>query len=238
MTAKADIWAVVPAAGAGARMQAGLPKQYLPLLGRPIILHTLERLCGYSNVSGVLVGIAADDRHWPALTLPKYETFLGTFTGGIARARTVLKGLAALAAYAREDDWVMVHDAVRPCVRRADLDKLIAAAFVSPDGALLATPVADTVKRSGADGRVQETVARAGLWRALTPQMFRFKPLRDALDAAIARGEDVTDESAAMERMGAHPLLVEGHTDNIKITRASDLALAELFLKQQAQVPA
>lgn len=229
-----DIWVIVPAAGTGARMQAGVPKQYLPLLGRPVILHTLERLCSYAPVRGVFVGVAGDDPHWKGLPKNMLEKLAGTFSGGSVRAKTVLNGLNALAARARPDDWVMVHDAVRPCVRHADLDKLVAACAMSPDGALLAAPVADTVKRADASGAVLETVARAGLWRALTPQMFRLGRLRDALIAAESDGVEVTDESAAIERCGGRPHVVEGAPDNLKITRPADLAAAELFLKQQA----
>lgn len=233
MTHEANIWAIIPAAGTGVRMRANVPKQYLLLLGRPVILHTLERLCGYPRLRGVLVGLVPGDRYWPSLALPKLEKFLGTFDGGAVRAQTVLNGLRALAAHARDEDWVMAHDAVRPCVRHADLDNLVAAALGSPDGALLGMPVADTVKRADDEGYVQETVARAGLWRALTPQMFRLKKLQEALNAALVDNEDITDESAAMERLGARPRVVEGHPDNIKITQPADLALAELFLKQQ-----
>jgi 2-C-methyl-D-erythritol 4-phosphate cytidylyltransferase len=128
----------------------------------------------------------------------------------------------------------MVHDAVRPCVRHADLDNLIAASAESPDGVLLAAPVADTVKRADDMGRVVETVQRIGLWRALTPQMFAIKKLRQALAATNAAGVDITDESAAIERVGGRPRVIEGAADNIKITRPADLALAALFLKQQA----
>ncbi|HEX9811619.1 MAG TPA: 2-C-methyl-D-erythritol 4-phosphate cytidylyltransferase [Burkholderiales bacterium] len=234
MAINEKIWAIVPAAGAGTRMQSGVPKQYLPLLGRPVILHTLERLCSYPRVRGVLVGIAPGDSHWSGLGADKVKNLLGTFDGGASRARTVLNGLAALSAHAQPEDWVMVHDAMRPCLRHADLDRLSHAAFACADGALLATPVADTVKRGDAHGRVCETVSRAGLWRALTPQMFPLGKLSDALSAALRRDEDVTDDSAAMERLGAHPMLVEGHADNIKITHPGDLALAELFLKRQA----
>lgn len=235
MTAEADIWAIVPAAGVGTRMRTGVPKQYLSVLGRSVILHTLDRLCSYPRLRGVLVGLAVGDSFWALLTVPKFTNFLGSFVGGPVRAKTVLNGLAALAPYAREDDWVMVHDAVRPCVRHLDLERLVNAAFAQADGALLATPVADTVKRAGDDGRVRETVSRSGLWRALTPQMFPLRRLRDALNAALTRDEDVTDESAAMERLGARPTIVEGHPDNIKITQPTDLALAELVLKRQME---
>lgn len=217
-------------------MQSQTPKQYLSLLGQPILWHTLERLCGYAGLHGVLVGLAPDDRHWSALRIAGFKTLLGSFGGGAVRAATVLNGLDALAEkHATDEDWVMVHDAVRPCVRHADLGRLVAAALQSPDGALLALPVADTVKRADKNGMVQETVPRADLWRALTPQMFRVKKLRDALRSAVQSGEDITDESAAIERAGGRPVLVEGHPDNIKITHPTDLVLAELFLKRQAK---
>lgn len=214
-------------------MQSTTPKQYLPLCGRPIILQTLERLCGYPALRGVLVGIAPGDSYWPALAAPQTKKFLGVFLGGLVRAKTVLNGLAALEPHAKDMDWVMVHDAVRPCVRYSDLDRLVTAARSNPDGALLATRVADTVKRAADDGCVRETVSRADLWRALTPQMFSFKKLRDSLEAALQGEEDVTDDSAALERAGVRPTIVEGHADNIKITQPADLALAEFFLKRQ-----
>ncbi|HEX7044437.1 MAG TPA: 2-C-methyl-D-erythritol 4-phosphate cytidylyltransferase [Burkholderiales bacterium] len=235
MASIADIWAIVPAAGTGTRMQTNLPKQYLPLLGRPVIGHTLERLCRYPRLRGIVVGLAPGDVRWRDVAVPGGEKIIGVYDGGASRAETVMNGLAALAAHARADDWVMVHDAVRPCIRPDDLDRLVEAAFACADGALLAVPVADTVKRADADDRVQQTVLRAGLWRALTPQMFPLGRLREALARVLQDGGDVTDESAAMEAIGARPRLVEGHADNIKITRPADLALAELFLRQQGE---
>ncbi len=229
------IWGLIPAAGVGLRMGTALPKQYLLLRGRPIILHTLERLCHYPRLSGVMVGISSGDRHWrmhetETERLPK---FLGTYPGGATRAHTVLNGLKVLTAHAHETDWVLVHDAVRPCVRLADIDALVNVIETHGDGGLLALPVADTVKRANEAGCVRETVSREGLWRALTPQMFRIGVLRNALERALARGDAITDEAAAIEMAGGHPRLVAGHPDNIKITLPGDLALAELFLKQQ-----
>lgn len=235
MVVDAGIWAVVPAAGVGARMRAQMPKQYLPLLGRPVILHTLERLCSYPRLRGVLLGIASDDTHWPSLALPDLDKFIGTYPGGSMRAQTVLSGLNVLATHAHDDDWVMVHDAVRPCVRHDDLDKLVTAARSNSDGALLAIPLTDTLKRADSSGRVQQTVPRVNLWRALTPQIFQVGRLRQALASALARGEDPTDEAAAIESAGGRPMIVEGHPDNIKITLPADLALAELYLKQQRE---
>lgn len=223
------LWAVVPAAGTGSRVGAAVPKQYLNLLGRPILVHTLARLCSFPNLSGLVLGLAAGDRHWPALQW-HHPHLINTYTGAPTRAATVLAGLDALSGHARADDWVLVHDAVRPCVRHDDIARVVAAA--EPAGALLALAVTDTLKRADSAGNVSETVARADLWRALTPQVFRFERLRTALRAAA--GHEVTDEAAAVERLGDRPRLVPGAADNIKITLPADMALAELFLQRQA----
>lgn len=223
---------MVPAAGGGTRMRADRPKQYLSLLGRPILLRTLERLGSYPRLRGMLVGIAADDVYWPTLSGP-IPNLLGTYPGGAERAETVLNGLQALAAYAQPQDWVMVHDAARPCVRHADIDALMLAVAGHTDGGLLALPVSDTVKRADHNGCAEETVARAGLWRALTPQVFPLGALRRALERGRQAGREITDEASAMEYEGARPRLVHGHADNIKITLPEDLMLAEIFLHAQ-----
>jgi len=216
-------------------MQAAFPKQYLPLLGRPVILHTLTRLCAHPRVRGVLVGVSNQDTHWPkiaeqAARLPK---FLGSYPGGETRGHTVLNGLKELGKHAQGRDWVLVHDAVRPCVRPGDVDNLIAAVSDETEGGLLAFPVSDTVKRVDKDGHVTETVKRDGLWRAATPQMFRIETLTRALEQALRDGMEVTDESSAIEAAGGHPRVVACHADNIKITLPEDLMLVELYLKQQ-----
>jgi len=216
-------------------MQAAFPKQYLPLLGRPVILHTLTRLCAHPRVRGVLVGIPNQDTHWPkiaeqAARLPK---FLGSYPGGETRGHTVLNGLKELGKHAQGHDWVLVHDAVRPCVRLGDIDNLIAAVNGETEGGLLAFPVSDTVKRVDKDGHVIETVKRDGLWRAATPQMFRIETLTRALEQALRVGMEVTDEASAIEAAGGRPRAVACHADNIKITLPEDLMLAELYLKQQ-----
>lgn len=218
-------------------MQTSRPKQYLPLLGRPVILHTLERLCAHPRVEGVLVGIAADDQHWPAMESQpaKLSKLLGTFAGGATRADTVLNGLKVLRTHASSADWVLVHDAARPCVRHTDIDKLISEVRGHEDGGLLALPVSDTVKRTDDSQAILETVFRTNLWRALTPQLFPLERLRVALEQALSAGVVVTDEAAAVEHVGGRPRVVAGHADNIKITLTEDLALAELFLQQQQQ---
>jgi 2-C-methyl-D-erythritol 4-phosphate cytidylyltransferase len=213
-------------------MRAARPKQYLPLLGRAILQHTLERLGHYPRLRGLVVGIAADDAYWPTLAV-EVPNLLTTYVGGAERAQTVLNGLRALETYAEPDDWVLVHDAARPCVRHADIDVLLAAVAGHVDGGLLALPLNDTVKRADHNGCVEETVPRAGLWRALTPQVFRLAALSAALESAMQAGAEITDEASAMEYSGARPRLVHGHADNIKITLPEDLAQAELFLREQ-----
>jgi 2-C-methyl-D-erythritol 4-phosphate cytidylyltransferase len=197
-----------------------------------MLLHTLERLGHYPRLRGLVVGIAADDAYWPTLAM-EIPNLLGTYIGGAQRAQTVLNGLRTLETYAAPDDWVLVHDAARPCVRHADIDSLLAAVAGHADGGLLAVPLSDTVKRADHNGCVEDTVARAGLWRALTPQVFRLAALRDALESAMRDGVEITDEASAMEYSGARPRLVHGHADNIKVTVPEDLALAELFLREQ-----
>jgi len=225
-------FAVVPAAGAGARMGAPVPKQYLRLGGRTVLEHTLARLCAQPQLRGVALALAADDRHWDAL---RYECPLPLWRvdGGAERCHSVLNALERLAQEAAPHDWVLVHDAARPCVRGSDIDRLIETARRHPVGGLLAVPVRDTMKRADEHATVLETVSRDGLWHALTPQMFRIGELTQAVRSALAEGCLVTDEAAAMERAGRAPRLVPGHSDNIKITRPEDLALAGFFLQQQ-----
>ena len=212
-------------------MQSGIPKQYLPLRGKPVLRHTLERLTSHPRIEGVFLGIAAGDKHSDSVTRPTLAKFMGTYTGGASRAETVLYGLRVVSAQAGADDWALVHDAVRPCVRHEDIDRLLYE--VGDAGGLLALPMADTVKRGDSADCVTETVPRAGLWRALTPQLFPVGLLAQALEQALAQRVEMTDEAAAVERIGLRPRLVAGHPDNIKITLPRDLALADLLLRLQ-----
>ena len=230
MTSSPRVFVIVPAAGRGLRFGSPQPKQYLPLAGVPVLAHTLRRLDDL-GARAIAVGVAAQDPYWPELRL-SLTTPLLTFTGGAERALTVLNGLAALTDQAAEDDLVFVHDAARPCVRGSDLRRLYEAALDAPDGALLARPVADTVKRGGAEG-ITATIDRRDLWLAQTPQVFRFGRLQAALASAVAAQALVTDEAGAIERMGGRPRLVAGHQDNIKITTPEDLVLAEIYLAWQ-----
>lgn len=232
------IWAVVPAAGSGRRFGAGQPKQYADIDGRPLLHWTLMRLAQVRRVDGLMVVLSSDDAYWPGWDEIGGKP-LRTTAGGAERADSVLAGLRALPDDATPESFVLVHDAARPCVRAADVDRLIDAVGAG-DGGLLAAPVRDTIKRQAqlvADklrAEVAETVPRAGLWRALTPQMFRRGALSAALAAALARGATPTDEAQAMEWVGTTALLVEGAEDNIKVTTAHDLALARFLLREQA----
>ncbi len=229
-------WAVIPAAGSGSRMAADTPKQYLTLLGRPVLAHTLARIAALPGLEAVVVALAPEDRHWSALAAdrPTGALALHHCPGGADRYQSVINALAALEGRAGDADLVLVHDAVRPCVQPADMQHLLEAARASEWGALLATPVTDTLKEADARQRVRATRPREGLWSALTPQVFPFALLRQSLERARAAGEAVTDESAAIERAGGHPRLVAGRRDNLKITWPEDLAQAARIQRAQA----
>lgn len=227
------IWALVPAAGSGRRFGGDVPKQYLHAAGKPLIGHALEALLAHPQTDGVVVALAADDPHWPGWTTLHGKPVV-TCVGGLERADSVLAALHALPENVAHDALLLVHDAARPNVRGGDLSKLIAAANTQRDGAILAAPVRDTLKASDADHRIEATVPRAGLWRALTPQAFRRGLLQRALQAAQAAGVAVTDEAMAVERLGLHPVLVEGREDNLKVTTPADLALVEFLLARTA----
>jgi len=220
-------FALVPAAGGGARMAAGQPKQYLPLAGRPLIQHVLETFAAISMIERVYVVLAPDDVHWET-----YDwTDLGGRVvvlrcGGTTRAASVANGLRAMQPHVAAQDWVLVHDAARVCLTSAHVVRLIDAIGDDPVGGLLAVPVADTLKEAGDDGRVTRTVARERLWQAQTPQMFRHGLLVAALDSTPV----VTDEAGAIEAHGKQPKLVTADATNFKVTWPADLHLAELIL--------
>ena len=187
MSSKAGIWAIVPAAGTGTRMGSSSPKQYLPLQGKTVIAVALERLANFPAIKGIYVGLSADDKQWTkvAQSLEELPVAIKTYVGGEERANTVLNGLKEIESVAEEGDWVLVHDAARPCVRHEDIQKLINEASDTDDGGILALPVSDTVKRTNDDGRIDKTVSRVNLWRALTPQYYPVADLTKALDQAF-----------------------------------------------------
>lgn len=233
-TDRGRYWAIIPAAGVGRRMRSEVPKQYLPLGERTVLEHTLHRIALHPLIAEIVVVISEDDTHWKKLHLDWVAKPVKTVFGGAERCHSVLNGLQAISRQADDNDWVLVHDAARPCVRPDDIEKLITQCR-DDVGGILAIPVSDTMKQCSAQGLSERTVDRNNLWHALTPQMFHLGKLRDALTQALNKKLLVTDEAMAMEQAGYQPRLVEGHADNIKITRPEDLALAAFFIKQQQQ---
>ncbi|MDI1253907.1 2-C-methyl-D-erythritol 4-phosphate cytidylyltransferase [Thermomonas sp.] len=225
-------WALVPAAGSGCRFGADIPKQYLHAAGKALIEHALDALLSHETIEGVVVALSADDSHWPGWTSLHGKPVL-TCIGGSERADSVLAALHALPAGVAADCIVLVHDAARPNLRADDILRLHEAAMAHSDGAILAAPVRDTLKRSDANASIAMTEPRDGIWRALTPQAFRRDLLLRALEAARADGVAVTDDAQAVERLGLHPRLVEGREDNLKVTTPADLALAEFLLERR-----
>lgn len=228
-------WAVVPAAGIGRRMGGAVPKQYLPLLDKTVIEWSLDAIVQDARIESVVVVLADNDTQWASLAIAKHPK-IRVAVGGGERGDSVLAGLKALSSHARADDWVLVHDAARPCLTRSDLETLIEQLKDDQVGGLLATPLADTLKQSDTQQRVSRTVPRDGLWRALTPQMFRFALLYSALEHALAKGWSVTDESSAIETSALKPRLIAGRIDNLKITMPEDLNLAFHILVARQRV--
>jgi len=223
-------FAIVPAAGSGSRMVSDLPKQYLSLLGKPLIRHALETLCAAPEIDKVFVVLSVGDALWAQYDWSDLAPKLvPLFCGGATRADSVLAGLRAISAEAAQSDWVLVHDAARPCLAPWHIDRLVRELAHDEVGGLLAVPVADTLKRADTQRRVLQTVPRDSLWQAQTPQMFRYVMLRRALEGA----RDVTDEASAIEAAGLHPKLVQGDATNLKVTYPLDLHLAEWILKNR-----
>ena len=231
MNKKQKIWVVIPAAGVGKRMESDTPKQYLKLNNKTVIEHTLSVFDKHDSISEIVVSISEGDEYWDELDFDLSKP-LHVATGGKERCDSVLNGLNYLDNKAADDDWVLVHDAARPCLRHEDLSLLIETLKEHEVGGILAVPVRDTMKRSLDNNTIKETVERENLWHALTPQMFRFSMLKNALESAIVNSEVITDEASAIELADYSPVLVEGHADNIKITRPEDLILASFFLQK------
>ena len=223
-------WAVVLAAGRGERFGSPLPKQYQPLLGRQVIDWAIAPLLAEASIESVLVALARGDRRFSRSRYAGHAR-VRSCIGGNRRERSLANALTQLAGHADEADWVIVHDAARPCLQASDLRRLLAATARDRVGGLLAAPVSDTLKRSTDGKRSEETVDRRRLWRAVTPQIFRYGLLQRALSICLERGKAITDEAAAIETFGLRPLLVSGAADNIKITEAADLELAAAILR-------
>ncbi|MDD9155013.1 2-C-methyl-D-erythritol 4-phosphate cytidylyltransferase [Aliivibrio sp. S4TY2] len=229
-TKPSSIVAIVPAAGVGSRMKADRPKQYLVLNGKTVLEHTIEQLLSYPLIENVVVAITDGDPYFPELAIAQDSRVIRV-SGGKERADSVLSGLL----YIKENqltEWVMVHDAARPCIRHSDIEKLIGDVIPEHVGGILATPVRDTMKQANTDTTIEKTIDRSVLWHALTPQLFTTELLYLALKTGLDKGLSITDESSAIELMGYQPKLVQGRADNLKITQPEDLDLAAFYLQK------
>jgi 2-C-methyl-D-erythritol 4-phosphate cytidylyltransferase len=227
------IIALIPAAGTGTRLGDALPKQYLDLNGKPLIFHTLDALARVKRIAKIVVILSPEDQHWRGFwstfgsrTPPMLGSIVTLSVGGASRGESVSNGLAALANEMTANDWVMVHDAARPCIRTELIEQFIDELENDPIGGLLALPLADTIKETDDELRVARTIPRERIWRAQTPQMFRYHLLRDGLKKNPA----ATDEAQAVEATGHQPKLVMGDSANLKVTYAPDMALAKMIL--------
>ncbi|ARD59275.1 2-C-methyl-D-erythritol 4-phosphate cytidylyltransferase [Kosakonia radicincitans DSM 16656] len=221
-----DVCAVVPAAGFGRRMQTECPKQYLSIGQKTILEHAVDALLAHPRVSRVIIAVSPGDERFARLPLAQHPQ-ITVVNGGAERADSVLAGLKA----AGDAQWVLVHDAARPCLHQDDLNRLLQLSETSRVGGILAAPVRDTMKRAEpGKTAIAHTVERNDLWHALTPQFFPLQLLHDCLTRALNEGATITDEASALEYCGFHPELVAGRADNIKVTRPEDLRLAEFYL--------
>lgn len=224
-----SLWAVVPAAGSGRRMAADVPKQYLTIAGLTVLEHTVSALLACKDICGVVVVVDASDRHVDTIDIFS-DPRVFRAEGGAERVDSVLSGLRAVMTRGRPDDWVLVHDAARPCLPLADLQRLISTVTSTGEGAILAQRCTDTIKCADEQQRITRTLDRSGLWQAQTPQMFRLQELTTALEAALLKSTIVTDEASAMELAGYPVNLVEGPRCNLKVTVPEDLEIARLYL--------
>lgn len=226
------IWAIIVAGGMGKRMGTDKPKQYISVCGKPVIHHTLSRVCSSRLIDGVVVGIQEADLWWKSD--PFFDTrMLGVYAAGAERVDTVQNGLHYLLEHENvaDTDWALVHDAVRPCILQQDIENLVNEAIRNRSGAVLGGLLADTLKRTDENDRVLSTIPRNRFWRTYTPQMFKIRDLINGIDETRGRGLTVTDECMAVEAVGIQPILVTGHPANIKVTVQSDLDLVELYLQ-------
>ena len=227
-----QVHVLIPAAGQGTRFGGVMLKQYLPVCGKPVLAHSIRVFQFHPLVSSITVVLAEDDQ-WFESAVGLLAATVKTVIGGDTRAQSVRNGLRYIAENYSETDWVLVHDAARPCLSASRLEKFLEQGLESADGAILAMPVGDTLKRAGDSQEIVSTVDRSELWAAQTPQLFHVGALAEAIDAAQNAGCELTDEASAMEFVGVRPLLVKGSSANIKITHSSDLAIAEALLARK-----
>ena len=225
---------LIPAAGRGTRYGGAVLKQYLPVSGRAVLAHSIKIFQFHPQISGITVVLSEDDQ-WFESSVGALASAVETVTGGDTRSKSVRNGLEFILNNHPGTEWVLVHDGARPCLSQQSLERLLEQGLQSPDGAILAMPLGDTLKLAGEQREITATVDRGGLWVAQTPQLFRIRALAKAIDAAHREGREITDEASAMEFIGAKPKLVMGSVANIKITHPTDLAIAEALLERNEQ---
>ena len=232
MSTDVPVWAVIPASGTGSRMGAEIPKQYLKIQDKTLLEHSLDRLLSHPQIAGAVLALREDDEYWQALEYSAEKPVFITH-GGEQRHHSVYSGLTTLQYRCGNNLLALVHDAVRPLVTHEELDRVIAAARANEAGAILACAVTDTLKREGDSQVIEATLSRERLWRAQTPQVFHLAPLLNALSGVIESGTAITDDAQAIELLGYQPALVEGSSENLKITTPGDLRLAEMIWLDQ-----
>ena len=230
MPKKNKYWVVIPAAGIGRRMGSNVPKQYVSVNGKTIVEHTIDNFIGRKEIENICIAISESDKHWPALPISKNKKIITTI-GGSERYESVYNALCALKDKANDDDWVLVHDAVRPCLKKSIIDRLITDISSNDVGGILALPCFETMKKVNNNRHIEETINREIIWRAQTPQVFKYKKLLLAIEKAINENIHITDEAMAMELLNYKPIVIMGDEKNIKITHQIDLKHLELFLK-------
>lgn len=227
------LWVVIPAAGIGKRMGVDIPKQYITVCDKAIIEHTVEKFTSRNDLQGILVALSNSDQHWSTLELSKNNK-ITTVTGGEERYKSVYNALCSLKNKAGDDDWILVHDAVRPCITTSEIDQFIADLdHLNGIGGILALPCFETMKKANTNHEIEETIDRKFIWHAQTPQMFRYKKLFLAIEKIMNENIFITDEAMAMELAGYKPILIQGTHSNIKITDQNDLKYLESFLRQE-----
>jgi len=224
-------WVVIPAAGIGRRMGGDIPKQYVSVNGKTIVEHTIDNFIGRKEIENICIAISESDKFWSALPISKNKKMITTI-GGNERYESVYNGLCALKDKANNDDWVLVHDAVRPCLKKSIIDRLITDINSNDVGGILALPCFETMKKVNNNRHIEETINREIIWRAQTPQVFKYKKLLLAIENAINENIHITDEAMAMELLNYKPIVIMGDEKNIKITHQTDLKHLELFLKE------
>ena len=229
MSDSSKYWVVIPAAGVGSRMGVDKPKQYISINNKTIIEHTIDCFIDREEIEKIVIAISKEDEFWPTLAISNHDKIV-TAPGGEERYQSVLNSLQALSGKTENNDWVMVHDAARPCLNQSAIDRLIIELRTHDVGGILAMPCRDTMKRANDAGEIDKTVERDSLWHAQTPQMFKYGMLLSAIEDALKNKTVVTDESMAIERMGFKPMLVPGHQENMKLTHKDDLEPLKAYL--------